>query len=126
MEFLTAQPLSSSYRNLTRCLLTHCASVTQTNIDNTVCGIATQIYKVMAIWFILLALVTILRIGSLLMNLGNNTLRPTTWQIKYNLQEVTKTGTYTLQLALASASFAEVQVRFNDPDVVRPHFTTGE
>ncbi|KAK8500696.1 hypothetical protein V6N12_074555 [Hibiscus sabdariffa] len=57
-------------------------------------------------------------------NLGNNTLRPTTWQIKYNLQEVTKTGTYTLQLALASASFAEVQVRFNDPDVDRPHFTT--
>ncbi|KAK8644657.1 hypothetical protein V6N13_123959 [Hibiscus sabdariffa] len=57
-------------------------------------------------------------------NVRNNTLRPTTWQIKYNLQEITKTGTYTLQLALASASFAEVQVRFNDPDAVRPHFTT--
>ncbi|KAE8675657.1 Cinnamyl alcohol dehydrogenase 6 [Hibiscus syriacus] len=56
-------------------------------------------------------------------NIGNNTLRPTTWKIKYNLQDVNETGTYTLQLALAAASYAEVQVRFNDPDVVRPYFT---
>ncbi|KAE8655850.1 Cinnamyl alcohol dehydrogenase 6 [Hibiscus syriacus] len=55
---------------------------------------------------------------------GNNTNRPTTWQIKYNLQDVNENGTYTLQLALAAASFAEVQVRFNDPNAVRPYFTT--
>ncbi|XP_038991462.1 probable rhamnogalacturonate lyase B [Hibiscus syriacus] len=57
-------------------------------------------------------------------NLGNNTLRPTTWQIKYNLKEVNEAGTYTLQLALAAASYAEVQVRLNDPSAVRPYFTT--
>ncbi|XVF59127.1 hypothetical protein PTKIN_Ptkin07bG0250400 [Pterospermum kingtungense] len=55
---------------------------------------------------------------------GNTTLRPTTWQIKFNLQDVNKRGTYTLQLALAAASYAHLQVRFNDPDAIRPHFTT--
>ncbi|KAE8706985.1 hypothetical protein F3Y22_tig00110387pilonHSYRG00509 [Hibiscus syriacus] len=58
--------------------------------------------------------------------IGNNTNQPTTWQIKYNLQDVNETGTYTLRLALAAASFAEVQVRFNDPNAVRPYFTTKE
>ncbi|KAL4379165.1 hypothetical protein GQ457_02G015790 [Hibiscus cannabinus] len=55
---------------------------------------------------------------------GNNTYRPTTWQIKYNLQEVNEKRTYTLQLALAAASFAEVQVEFNNPNARRPYFTT--
>ncbi|KAK9037810.1 hypothetical protein V6N11_022710 [Hibiscus sabdariffa] len=55
---------------------------------------------------------------------GNNTYRPTTWQIKYNLQDVNENGTYTLQLALAAASFAEVQVEFNNPNARRPYFTT--
>ncbi|KAK8606949.1 hypothetical protein V6N13_052701 [Hibiscus sabdariffa] len=56
-------------------------------------------------------------------NVGNNTNRPTTWQIRFNLQEVKEAGNYTLQLALAAASYAEVQVRFNDPNS-RPYFTT--
>ncbi|XVF59126.1 hypothetical protein PTKIN_Ptkin07bG0250300 [Pterospermum kingtungense] len=55
---------------------------------------------------------------------GDNVTRPTTWQIKFNLKYVNTRGNYTLQLALASASYAEVQVRFNKPDSIRPYFTT--
>ncbi|GMI67974.1 rhamnogalacturonan lyase6 [Hibiscus trionum] len=54
----------------------------------------------------------------------NNTNQPTTWQIKYNLQDVNENGTYTLRLALAAASYAEVQVEFNNPNARRPFFTT--
>ncbi|TYJ47093.1 hypothetical protein E1A91_A02G163800v1 [Gossypium mustelinum] len=56
--------------------------------------------------------------------IGDDWYRPTTWQIKYNLQDVNNRGTYTLQMAIAAASFAEVEVRFNDPNSDRPHFTT--
>ncbi|MBA0608417.1 hypothetical protein Godav_020644 [Gossypium davidsonii] len=55
---------------------------------------------------------------------GDDRYRPTTWQIKYNLQDVNNKGTYTLQMAIAAASFAEVELRFNDPNSDRPHFTT--
>ncbi|KAL9160704.1 hypothetical protein ABFS82_08G218200 [Erythranthe guttata] len=48
----------------------------------------------------------------------------TTWQIFFNVKNVEKTGNYTLQLALASAHFAELQVRFNDRNSP-PQFTTG-
>ncbi|KAE8704826.1 putative kinase [Hibiscus syriacus] len=58
-------------------------------------------------------------------NVGNNAHRATTWQIRHNLQEVNESGHYTLQLALAAASYGEVQVRFNDPNAIRPHFTTS-
>uniref|UniRef100_A0A5B6ZQ63 rhamnogalacturonan endolyase n=1 Tax=Davidia involucrata TaxID=16924 RepID=A0A5B6ZQ63_DAVIN len=58
-------------------------------------------------------------------NVGNKTYKPTTWQILFDLQNVNKRGTYTLQLALASASFAELQVRINNRHAPRPHFTTG-
>jgi rhamnogalacturonan endolyase len=34
-------------------------------------------------------------------------------------------GNYTLQLALASAADADLQVRFNDPSIYPPHFATG-
>ncbi|XVE86892.1 hypothetical protein DITRI_Ditri18aG0072000 [Diplodiscus trichospermus] len=57
-------------------------------------------------------------------NEGNSTYKPTTWQIKYNLEDVNETGNYTLQLALAAASYAELQVRFNNPDADIPYFTT--
>ncbi|XP_022752049.1 probable rhamnogalacturonate lyase B [Durio zibethinus] len=57
-------------------------------------------------------------------NIGNGANRPTTWQIKFNLEDVNETGHYTLQLALAAASYAEIQVRFNNPEDVRPYFTT--
>ncbi|KAL4375876.1 hypothetical protein GQ457_02G008810 [Hibiscus cannabinus] len=56
---------------------------------------------------------------------GYNGDRRTTWQIKHILEEVKVAGTYTLQLALAAASYGEVQVRVNDPTAVRPHFTTS-
>ncbi|XP_058006531.1 rhamnogalacturonate lyase B-like isoform X1 [Hevea brasiliensis] len=55
---------------------------------------------------------------------GNNTFQATTWQIKYDLENVNRTGSYALQVALASASAAELQVRFNDPSKRRPHFST--
>ncbi|KAL7143859.1 hypothetical protein ABFS83_08G220200 [Erythranthe nasuta] len=48
----------------------------------------------------------------------------TTWQILFDLKNVDKTGNYTLQLALASIHYAELQVRFNNPNSA-PHFTTG-
>ncbi|XP_068656080.1 uncharacterized protein [Aristolochia californica] len=54
----------------------------------------------------------------------DNTYVPTTWQIKFNLDTI-KQGTYKLRVAIASATLAELQVRFNDPKVNRPHFTTG-
>ncbi|XVF15323.1 hypothetical protein REPUB_Repub09cG0141700 [Reevesia pubescens] len=57
-------------------------------------------------------------------NVGNNTSWGTTWQVKFNLQDVNVTGNYTLQLALAAASYAEVQVRFNNPNGARTLFST--
>ncbi|KAL8047044.1 hypothetical protein ABFX02_08G212900 [Erythranthe guttata] len=48
----------------------------------------------------------------------------TTWQILFDLKNVEKEGNYTLQLALASAHYAELQVRFNDRNSP-PEFTTG-
>ncbi|KAG8642790.1 rhamnogalacturonate lyase B [Manihot esculenta] len=58
-------------------------------------------------------------------NTRNKTFQATTWQIKYDLENVNQTASYTLRVALASASAAELQVRFNDPNRRRPHFTTG-
>ncbi|KAM1052977.1 hypothetical protein FF1_000503 [Malus domestica] len=58
-------------------------------------------------------------------NIGNRTYEATTWRILFELQDLTNTGNYTLQLALASATNAEVQVRFNDQSAFPPHFTTG-
>ncbi|KAL6959560.1 rhamnogalacturonan endolyase [Sarracenia purpurea var. burkii] len=58
-------------------------------------------------------------------NVGNKTYVPTTWKIVFDLDDVTETGTYTLQLAIASAHEAELQVRINEQDETPPHFTTG-
>ncbi|KAI3451278.1 hypothetical protein Pfo_007943 [Paulownia fortunei] len=57
-------------------------------------------------------------------NVGNGQYVATTWQILFDLKTVDKGANYTLQLALASAHYAELQVRFNDPKSP-PHFTTG-
>ncbi|KAK6125887.1 hypothetical protein DH2020_040375 [Rehmannia glutinosa] len=57
-------------------------------------------------------------------NVGNNQYVATAWQILFDLKNVNKGANYTLQLALASANEAELQVRFNDPKSA-PHFTTG-
>ncbi|KAL5559920.1 hypothetical protein UlMin_036131 [Ulmus minor] len=55
----------------------------------------------------------------------NNTYEGTTWQIKFNLINVEQKGTYTLRIALASATFSELQVRVNDPKANPPLFTSG-
>ncbi|MED6130816.1 hypothetical protein PIB30_004237 [Stylosanthes scabra] len=55
----------------------------------------------------------------------DNTYVGSTWQIKFQLSNVNKTATYKLRLALASATFAELQVRVNDPKANRPLFTSG-
>ncbi|KAM6570128.1 hypothetical protein CsatB_018113 [Cannabis sativa] len=50
----------------------------------------------------------------------------TTWQIQFKLDEVDKSTNYTLRIALASATFSELQVRVNDPKVGNaPLFTSG-
>ncbi|KAJ0966751.1 hypothetical protein J5N97_023668 [Dioscorea zingiberensis] len=54
-----------------------------------------------------------------------NTYQATTWQIKFKLDEVHEDGTYKLRVAIASSALAELQVRFNDSTVSRPHFTSG-
>ncbi|KAM3338532.1 hypothetical protein P3S68_030618 [Capsicum galapagoense] len=56
---------------------------------------------------------------------GNKTYIPTTWQIVFDLQQVKDSSNYTLQLALASANEAELQIRINDQHADVPHFSTG-
>ncbi|GAV73071.1 Rhamnogal_lyase domain-containing protein [Cephalotus follicularis] len=58
-------------------------------------------------------------------NKGNKTYQATTWQIKFDLENLFNFGNYTLQLALASATDSELQVRFNDEKAYPAHFTTG-
>ncbi|GAA0161447.1 lyase [Lithospermum erythrorhizon] len=55
----------------------------------------------------------------------DNTFQGTTWQIKFKLQHVDRHGTYTLRVAVASATLAELQVRVNNPNARRPLFTSG-
>ncbi|PWA36453.1 Carbohydrate-binding-like fold [Artemisia annua] len=49
----------------------------------------------------------------------------TTWQIKFKLENIQRSATYILRIALAGASLAELQVRANDRNKPRPLFTTG-
>ncbi|KAK9670707.1 hypothetical protein RND81_13G219500 [Saponaria officinalis] len=56
---------------------------------------------------------------------SGDTYKPTTWQIRFSLTQIAPNTTYTLQIALASAAQAELQVRINSPDLnARPVFTT--
>ncbi|KAK7319672.1 hypothetical protein RJT34_04395 [Clitoria ternatea] len=57
-------------------------------------------------------------------SMGNKTYQPTTWQIVFEHPNEIIPGNYTLQLALACAADANLQVRFNDPDA-EPDFSTG-
>ncbi|KAH7567627.1 hypothetical protein JRO89_XS07G0107800 [Xanthoceras sorbifolium] len=57
--------------------------------------------------------------------IDDNTYKPTTWQIKFHLDNVDQSGTYKLRLALATANVSELQVRVNDPTADPPVFTTG-
>ncbi|XP_062118429.1 rhamnogalacturonate lyase B-like [Humulus lupulus] len=56
--------------------------------------------------------------------LQNGTYQQTTWQVKFILEEVMWSRDYTLQLALASASTSDLQVRFNELNTYRPIFST--
>ncbi|XP_015057396.1 probable rhamnogalacturonate lyase B [Solanum pennellii] len=57
--------------------------------------------------------------------IGNNKYKATTWKIIFNLANVSNASNYTLQLAIAAASQAELQVRINYENAEKPHFTTG-
>ena len=53
-------------------------------------------------------------------NINNGTCESTTWQIRFELVNVSKNANYTFQLALASAHYAVVQVQNTDnPDLVQ-------
>ncbi|XP_047316241.1 probable rhamnogalacturonate lyase B [Impatiens glandulifera] len=56
---------------------------------------------------------------------SQNVFEGTTWQIAFDLKNVEKTGNYTLVVAIAGASGAELQVRANNYAKDRPYFTTG-
>ncbi|XP_050381728.1 probable rhamnogalacturonate lyase B [Argentina anserina] len=56
---------------------------------------------------------------------GNEKYVGTTWEIQFELNSVMSRGNYTLQLALASATHSEIQVRFNTPSALQPQFSTG-
>ncbi|KAL1194904.1 hypothetical protein V5N11_020028 [Cardamine amara subsp. amara] len=57
-------------------------------------------------------------------NMDDKTYVPTTWQIVFHLPYVNWGSSYTLQLALASASWANIQVQINN-EYSRPIFSTG-
>ncbi|XP_052190280.1 probable rhamnogalacturonate lyase B isoform X1 [Diospyros lotus] len=57
---------------------------------------------------------------------NDNAYRGTTWQIKFELDNLDQTGTYKLRVAIASATVAELQVRVNDPkEANRALFSSG-
>lgn len=60
----------------------------------------------------------------------NKSYVPTTWQIVFNTKNVTRNGWYTLRVALASATLAEIQININNENEnensSRPHFSTGK
>ncbi|CAL2235762.1 unnamed protein product [Prunus armeniaca] len=55
----------------------------------------------------------------------DDTYEGTTWQIKFQLGNVNQSGTFKLQISLATANIAELQIRINDPKADPPLFTTG-
>ncbi|XP_027909278.1 uncharacterized protein LOC114168587 [Vigna unguiculata] len=51
---------------------------------------------------------------------------PTTWQIQFQLENIIKGANYTLQLALASATNSELEVRINKPNSNPPYFSSQD
>ncbi|GAB2227505.1 hypothetical protein Droror1_Dr00009327 [Drosera rotundifolia] len=49
----------------------------------------------------------------------------TTWEINFKLDDLNTNGNYTLWVAIASATLAELQVRVNDANTNRPLFSSG-
>ncbi|TXG52634.1 hypothetical protein EZV62_021803 [Acer yangbiense] len=56
----------------------------------------------------------------------DNTYQGTTWQVKFKLNKINKSGIYKLRLALATANDAQLQVRVNNPSRASPLFSTGQ
>ncbi|KAL8168062.1 hypothetical protein V2J09_009561 [Rumex salicifolius] len=56
---------------------------------------------------------------------GKNVYGGTTRQITFQLDRVIPYSVYTLQIAIASSNYAELQVRVNNPFRLRPNFRTG-
>ncbi|KAK6142587.1 hypothetical protein DH2020_022935 [Rehmannia glutinosa] len=57
---------------------------------------------------------------------GDNVYKSTTWQIKFDVENVDESGIYILRLALASAHNSDLQVRVNDGDSKNPPlFSSG-
>ncbi|GLT60573.1 hypothetical protein SLA2020_333340 [Shorea laevis] len=54
----------------------------------------------------------------------DNKYQGTTWQIKFMLDSVDQSSSYKFQVAIASATFSELQVRINDPNT-KPLFSSG-
>ncbi|KAJ0086597.1 hypothetical protein Patl1_08700 [Pistacia atlantica] len=55
----------------------------------------------------------------------DSTYQGTTWQIKFKLNKIDKSGTYKLRLALATANVAQLLVRVNEALEKPPLFSTG-
>ncbi|KAK7366899.1 hypothetical protein VNO80_08902 [Phaseolus coccineus] len=55
---------------------------------------------------------------------GKSKFVATTWQIQFQLENIIKGANYTLQLALASATNSQLEVRFNKPKANPPYFST--
>ncbi|XP_050207274.1 rhamnogalacturonate lyase B-like [Mercurialis annua] len=57
--------------------------------------------------------------------MGDKNYKATTWQINFELKDVSRSGNYTIQLAIASANSGSLQMRLNDPTAKRPLFKSG-
>ncbi|XP_055834995.1 uncharacterized protein LOC129903461 isoform X1 [Solanum dulcamara] len=55
----------------------------------------------------------------------DNAYEPTTWKIKFNLESIDQNGSYTLRIALSSATFSILEVRVNEEEANPPHFSSG-
>ncbi|CAN1328609.1 hypothetical protein LINPERPRIM_LOCUS34467, partial [Linum perenne] len=56
---------------------------------------------------------------------AGNTYNPTIWRVVFDLPEVSPTGNYTIQIALAAAEMTNTYVYVNDVNAKRPHYATG-
>lgn len=56
---------------------------------------------------------------------GDKAYKPTTWQIKFNLESIDHNGSYTLRIALSSATSSILEVRVNEEEANPPHFSSG-
>lgn len=45
---------------------------------------------------------------------GDNAYKPTTWQIKFKLERIDHSGSYTLRIALSSATFSILEVIYHE------------